>query len=94
MPKLREQLAAKNYPVTDEMAVLYAMFPQQVDALLKPKAPAPAPVPVVSAPAPAPAPVPAPAPAPVPVAAHTNGKSRQFAITVNGVRRNVTVQEA
>lgn len=37
MSKLRMDLKAKNLPDTDEMAVLFAMFPQQVEALLKPK---------------------------------------------------------
>jgi oxaloacetate decarboxylase alpha subunit/pyruvate carboxylase subunit B len=99
MPKLREQLRAKGLPDTDEIAVLYAMFPQQVEALLKPKAPAPA-APAVPPPAPKPAapppsPAPAPAPAPLPAASpRTNGHTRHFAITVNGVRRMVTVREA
>jgi oxaloacetate decarboxylase alpha subunit/pyruvate carboxylase subunit B len=96
MPKLREQLRAKGLPDTDEIAVLFAMFPQQVEALLKPKAPAPAaPAAPAPAPKPAPAPVATPAPAPVATAAtRTNGHTRHFAITVNGVRRMVTVQEA
>jgi pyruvate carboxylase subunit B len=87
MPKLREQLQSKGLPVTDELAVLFAMFPQQVEALLKPKAAAPAPAPL-------------PAPSPVAVSARemtpvkTNGHTRRFAITVNGTRREVSVQEA
>jgi oxaloacetate decarboxylase alpha subunit/pyruvate carboxylase subunit B len=101
LPKLREQLHAKGLPEDDETAVLFAMFPQQVEALYKPKPPAPAPVVVASPPAPplvpslAPAPAPAPvlAAAPAPTHAGTNGVKRHFAITVNGVRRAVTVQE-
>jgi oxaloacetate decarboxylase alpha subunit/pyruvate carboxylase subunit B len=38
MDKLRAELKQKGLPVTDETAVLYAMFPQQVEALLKPAA--------------------------------------------------------
>lgn len=97
LPKLREQLRAKGLPEDDETAVLFAMFPQQVESLLKPK-PAPAPAPAVVAPAPAPAPAPAAAPAlvaPPPAArpALGNGQVRRFAVTVNGVRREVTVKE-
>ncbi|MBK8475875.1 MAG: pyruvate carboxylase subunit B [Opitutaceae bacterium] len=36
MPKLKEELRAKGFPDTDEMAVLHAMFPQELDKLLKP----------------------------------------------------------
>jgi oxaloacetate decarboxylase alpha subunit/pyruvate carboxylase subunit B len=88
LPKLREQLRAKGLPDDDETAVLFAMFPQQVEALYKPKPAAPAPAPM-----PPPAPAPAPAVAAAPARAGTNGVARHFAITVNGVRRNVTVQE-
>ncbi len=52
LEKYRKQSADKGLPTTDEIAVLFAMFPQQVEALLKPKAATPAP----AAPAPAPAP--------------------------------------
>jgi oxaloacetate decarboxylase alpha subunit/pyruvate carboxylase subunit B len=46
LEKYRKLAAEKGLPATDEIAVLYAMFPQQVEALYKPKpaaAPAPAP---------------------------------------------------
>ncbi len=36
MEKYRKQCAARGLPETDEIAVLFAMFPQQVEALLKP----------------------------------------------------------
>jgi len=39
MPKLREELKAKGLPVNDENAVLYAMFPQQLEALTNPSPP-------------------------------------------------------
>jgi oxaloacetate decarboxylase alpha subunit/pyruvate carboxylase subunit B len=42
MEKVRKQCAEKGLPTTDEIVVLYAMFPQQVEALFKPKAAAPA----------------------------------------------------
>ncbi len=49
MDKLRETLKEKDLPVTDEIAVLYAMFPQEVTKLLKPKPKAkPAPVEVTT----------------------------------------------
>lgn len=35
---LKSELAKKGLPTTEEIAVLYAMFPQQVEALLKPAA--------------------------------------------------------
>ncbi len=103
LPKLRAQLRAKGLPDDDETAVLFAMFPQQVEALYKPKPVAPPPAPVAVAPTPAPpgpGPTPAPAPAPAfatavaPTHIGANGVKRHFAITVNGVRRAVTVQEA
>ena len=37
MEKYRKQCADKGFPPNDEIAVLFAMFPQQVEALLKPK---------------------------------------------------------
>ena len=37
MEKYRKQCAEKGLPTTDEIVVLFAMFPQQVEALLKPK---------------------------------------------------------
>ena len=39
MEKWRDEIRKKNLPVNDEVAVLYAMFPQQVETLLKPKPP-------------------------------------------------------
>ena len=37
LEKYRKQCAEKGLPVEDEIAVLFAMFPQQVEALFKPK---------------------------------------------------------
>ena len=37
MEKYRKQCADKGLPTDDEIVVLFAMFPQQVEALLKPK---------------------------------------------------------
>jgi oxaloacetate decarboxylase alpha subunit/pyruvate carboxylase subunit B len=50
LEKYRAQCKEKGLPTSDEIAVLFAMFPQQVETLLKPKAEAPTP-----SPAPAPA---------------------------------------
>ena len=36
MPALKEELRAKGFPDTDEMAVLQAMFPQELSKLLRP----------------------------------------------------------
>src|SRR6202167_2620275 len=55
LEKYRKQCADKGLPVEDEIVVLFAMFPQQVEALLKPKpavAAAPTPAPASSAAAP------------------------------------------
>jgi len=54
MPKLREELAAKKLPVTDENAVLFAMFPRETEAYYQPAPATPAAAArVVSASAPA-----------------------------------------
>ena len=57
MPSLRSELAAKGLPSDDDTAVLYAMFPREVEALLRgsskvvaPPPPPPSPAPVVLAP--------------------------------------------
>jgi oxaloacetate decarboxylase alpha subunit/pyruvate carboxylase subunit B len=98
MPKLREELAAKGLVVSDENAVLYAMFPRETEAFYKPAPAAPAPAPT-PAPAPAPAPV-AVAPAPVappsaPVVVSSAAASRvsRMFLTVNGRRHEATVEE-
>jgi oxaloacetate decarboxylase alpha subunit/pyruvate carboxylase subunit B len=83
MPKLREELAAKGLPVTDENAVLFAMFPRETEAFYKPK-------PAAAAPA-ATAPAPAPAPA-SPAAPRVAGKAARYALTVNERRYEATVE--
>jgi oxaloacetate decarboxylase alpha subunit/pyruvate carboxylase subunit B len=50
LEKYRRQCAEKGLPVEDEIVVLFAMFPQQVEALLKPKTAVPAPVAATPAP--------------------------------------------
>ena len=87
MDKYRKQCAEKGLPTDDETVVLFAMFPQQVEALLKPKPAAPAPA----------TPVPAPA-APVSVATTSapvrpvSGNGQRLFVTVNGKRHDVTVE--
>jgi len=78
MQKYRDQCAAKGLPANDEIAVLYAMFPQQVEALLKPKA----------------APLPVAPPPPAPIAAHpANGQgARTLYVTLGGKRHEVLVE--
>ena len=80
MPKLKEELRAKGFPDTDEMAVLHAMFPQELAKLLAP-ATSPSPAPVVSRPA---------AAAPV---AHSPGEGRHYQLTVEGHCYSVDVEE-
>jgi oxaloacetate decarboxylase alpha subunit/pyruvate carboxylase subunit B len=92
MEKYRAQCKAKGLPTDDEIVVLFAMFPQQVEDLFKPKAAA-----APAAPAPAPAKpavatVAAPAPAAAPVRA-SSGKGRNtMFVTVGGRRHEVTVE--
>jgi oxaloacetate decarboxylase alpha subunit/pyruvate carboxylase subunit B len=79
LEKYRKQCADKGLPVDDEIVVLFAMFPQQVEALFKPKAAAP-----VASPAP-------PAPAPVSVQPG-NGRGKHLFVTLNGRRHDVLVE--
>jgi pyruvate carboxylase subunit B len=72
----RRQCADKGLPTSDEIVVLYAMFPQQVEALLKPK----------------PAAAAAPPPTAAPVVRATNGSGKQLFVTVNGRRHDVLVE--
>ena len=92
----RKQAAEKGLPTDDEIAVLYAMFPQQVQDLYKPKAAAPATPVVVSTPAPAVAgttTAPAAAPSAAAQPAKTiSGSARKLFVTVNGKRHDVTVE--
>ncbi len=84
MPTLREELATAGLPTDDEACVLHAMFPREFAALHTKK----------SAPAPAQS-----APAAAPVAATSQGKGapagrpHRFAITVEGRRSEVVVEE-
>jgi oxaloacetate decarboxylase alpha subunit/pyruvate carboxylase subunit B len=82
MPKLREELAAKNLPTDDEACVLHAMFPQEFAKLHAPKpATSPAPVDIAAKPAAAPAP------------AKTAGPSTRYRLTIAGQTTDATVEE-
>jgi oxaloacetate decarboxylase alpha subunit/pyruvate carboxylase subunit B len=82
----RKQCAEKGLPTTDEIAVLFAMFPQQIEAVVKgipaaePKS-APAKVATPTAPA---------ASAHVPQAVPVN--ARQMILTVDGTRHEVMIE--
>jgi oxaloacetate decarboxylase alpha subunit/pyruvate carboxylase subunit B len=78
----RKQCAEKGLPQTDEIAVLFAMFPQQVEALVKGVPPAPA----VTA-------KPAPAPAPTVSEPLNGGPVRKMVLTIDGQRHEVSVQK-
>jgi oxaloacetate decarboxylase alpha subunit/pyruvate carboxylase subunit B len=88
----RKQCADKGLPTNDEITVLFAMFPQQIEALIKgvpaaePKpAPAPAPAkPTTEAPAPAPSPAPA---------STTAGNQSRMVLTIDGKRHDVLVEK-
>jgi len=87
MEKYRQQCADKGLPTDDETVVLFAMFPQQVEALFKSKT---APPVKLAAPAPPTAAVPASAPA---IAARLpDGNARRMFVTVAGHRHEVTVE--
>jgi pyruvate/oxaloacetate carboxyltransferase len=84
----RRKCAEKGLPTDDETVVLFAMFPLQVEALIK--GPPPEPVkPAPAAPAPAPTVV-APVPAIV-VNSHHNGR-REMVLNIDGKRHQVTVE--
>lgn len=77
MEKYREHCAAKGLPVEDEFVVLFAMYPQQVEALLKPtkdgsvaSMAAVAPVSIVKG----------------------NGQGKHLVVTLNGQRHDVLVE--
>jgi oxaloacetate decarboxylase alpha subunit/pyruvate carboxylase subunit B len=82
LEKCRAQCAEKGLPTTDEIVVLFAMFPQQVTELLKPKA-VPAAPPAPTSPAPAPS---------APTTVRGSGPGKHLFVTVNGTRHDVTVE--
>ncbi len=87
----RSQCRDKGLPDDDEIAVLFAMFPQQVEALLKPKSPGAVTATATTTTAAATSsPVPASAP-PIPARPLSANGKRLF-VTVNGKRHDVTVE--
>ena len=92
MDDLRAALKEKGLPVTDEHAVIYAMFPQQLEALYKPKEEA--------KPAPAPVATPAPAAAATPVLGENSAHAqvsgdenrKEMTLSINGQTHSVTVE--
>ncbi len=88
MPKLREELAAKNLPTDDEACVLHAMFPQEFAKLHAPKVAAPATPVVVASP-----PAAAAAPAPASHAAAPTGPGKRYRLTVAGQTTEALVEE-
>jgi oxaloacetate decarboxylase alpha subunit/pyruvate carboxylase subunit B len=81
----RQQCADKGLPTDDEIAVLFAMFPQQVEALIKGT------VPEEAKPAAA-----AAAPQPAPVAASMTAKTadmERMVLMIDGQRHEVTIEK-
>jgi oxaloacetate decarboxylase alpha subunit/pyruvate carboxylase subunit B len=87
MAKLRAELAQKGLPADDEHCVIYAMFPSEVVKLYQtPAHPATA---VAAAPKPE---IKAPEPA-QPLIPGTNKKISRLALTIEGRRHQVSVEE-
>ncbi|MGF1448224.1 MAG: pyruvate carboxylase subunit B [Opitutales bacterium] len=93
MDKLRTDLKAKDLPADDEHCVIYAMFPQQLEAYYKLKAEGKSNPAIAPAPKAPPAPKPAPAAA-APSAAPTEvGRSAHLRLTIDGQPHTVQVEE-
>jgi len=86
----RSQCAEKGLPTNDEITVLFAMFPQQIEAWVKgtpaaePAKPA-SPEKIATAAAPS-------APAVAPASTANTEKSQNMVLTINGKRHDVTVE--
>jgi len=77
---IRKQCAEKGLPTDNETAVLYAMFPQQIEALIKGT--------------PSAEPKAAPAKPATPASSNTPaGSGTQLVLTINGKRHNVSVEK-
>jgi pyruvate carboxylase subunit B len=88
---LRAELAAKNLPATDEIAVLYAMFPRETEALLRPPAAKPAPAPAIAA-----TPLAAPAQTPVTGGSHSRSSGagpKHFFLSIGTNRHEISIEE-
>src|SRR6185295_4944652 len=84
----RKKCRDKGLPDDEETAVLFAMFPQQVEALLKPK---PTSTSTLTTGAETSA-KPQPTPSPAISARPANSNSKRLFVTVNGKRHDVTVE--
>jgi oxaloacetate decarboxylase alpha subunit/pyruvate carboxylase subunit B len=84
----RKQCADKGLPTDDETAVLFAMFPAQIEALVK-GIPAAEPKPAKAKPA---APTPEPVASPTPSNAVVASR-QQMVLTINGQRHEVCVEK-
>ncbi|MGZ4961069.1 MAG: pyruvate carboxylase subunit B [Limisphaerales bacterium] len=92
MAKYRKQCADKGLPTDDETVVLFAMFPQQVEELIKGK-PTGAAKPVAAAAAKPAAKPAAAAAAPASTASTSSSVARHIFVTVEGTRHDVTVEQ-
>lgn len=93
MAKLRAELAEKKIPVTDENAVLYAMFPRELEALHHPK-PVTGPEPPGPVRAATPSPTPMSAPNRVSPPSHINAhRLSRLALTIDERRFETTIEE-
>jgi oxaloacetate decarboxylase alpha subunit/pyruvate carboxylase subunit B len=77
LEKYRRQCAEKGLPVADEIVVLFAMFPQQVEALFKPKTAAQVQAPAAVTPA---------------LIGPGTRRGKQLYVTLNGRRHDVLVE--
>lgn len=91
MEKYRKQCVEKGLPTDDETVVLFAMFPQQVEELIKGKPAAAAKA--ASAPAKPTAPAARPAAPSASASIPTSNGARHIFVTVEGTRHDVTVEQ-
>ena len=89
----RKQCADKGLPTNDEITVLYAMFPQQVEALVKGIPPAAGKPAAPAKEAPAPAPAAAATPAPAASASPIPAGGTHMVLSINGERHEVLVEK-
>lgn len=88
MEKLLAQLKEKGLPATEEHAVIYAMFPQQLEELYKPKSePKPA-----ATPAPAPAAQPAGDTSAVASVSSSTDGVRSMTLSIGGENHSITIE--
>ncbi len=88
MADLKKELEAKNFPSDPEHCVIHAMFPPQLEAHLK-GTNKPKPVAMTAEPPKAPA----ASETSAPITAGETGPGRKYALTINGKRVDVSVEE-